>query len=260
MCDKWNLILILSAQWNSTENAFHLGRSSRGFCTSSVLTVAPFQCGHCSLLSDDPPEHLLTHLVQSSEHALHAMEWSVFHITQAPASISVTTCFWPTALLLCLNQNGRVIKERKVASRSENEERPRGSYMGERKEQVSSEIGKWFKRRGEGGTINLGVKSGYQESRKQETLGTAFGDLERDEITWTNGWIQKERGGGRGSFFLAKEVDGEHQEAAVMEQMTLSMISHRRLMMYSLPSLFAGWESDERCAAWRQIGSSLSYS
>lgn len=58
----------------------------------------------------------------------------------------------------------------------------------------------------------------------------------------------KERGGGRGSFFLAKEVDGEHQEAAVMEQMTLSMISHRRLMMYSLPSLFAGWESDERCS------------
>lgn len=45
---------------------------------------------------------------------------------------------------------GGVIKERKVASRSENEERPEELY-GERKDQVSSEIGKWFKRRGKVG-------------------------------------------------------------------------------------------------------------
>ena len=61
ICDKWNLILILSAQWHSTGNAFPLGRSSQGFCRSCVLVVAPFQCGHCSLLFRTITEYLLTH-------------------------------------------------------------------------------------------------------------------------------------------------------------------------------------------------------
>ena len=66
----------------------------------------------------------------------------------------------------------------------------------------------------------------------------------------------EERGG---AFSLAEEVDGEDQEAAVMEQMTLSLIPHRRLTMHSLLPHFQG-ERVVNDVAWRQIGSSLSYS
>lgn len=105
------------------------------------------------------------------------------------ASISVTTCFGNSPPLFKpkwerWSRKGRLLSEVKM-------ERGQRSYMGKEGNRWALSLGNGSREEGRWDYKFVSKIRISEESREEETLGIAFGDLERDEITWTNGWIQR---------------------------------------------------------------------
>lgn len=143
-----SLILILWAQWNGTENAFPLYRSAQGFCRSCMFTVAPFQCGHWSLLCQMITERLLIHCGSISwTFPLH-LPWDnwCFLLHVLLASIGVTAHLWQQPSFP-LTKMGGVIRKGRLLSGVKME---RGEQSCTRKETSELWVGGMVSSREEG--------------------------------------------------------------------------------------------------------------